>query len=216
MTPSHTQTHIHTHTHTHTHTHIYIYIYIYMHDILLFSPLQLTNNHCRSHSRILKFKYTCHLSTCFSWEKFKLSVFLIRFFHFWWISLAKFVTFITYFFLLWLTFRPFNSLGMFQYSVQTIRPREGKLWIPTSGTPLKNWPCVTFSPWRRGWVNTCTNMYQFFSTSTFLHIPIHLPDTGQQDMGIHEIYSVMMCWLRFEFKVLSSWSIALSKRERLD
>ena len=31
--------------------------------------------------------------------------------------------------------------------------RHGKHWIQTSGSPLKNGPCVTFCSWRRGWVN---------------------------------------------------------------
>ena len=31
---------------------------------------------------------------------------------------------------------------------------EKENWIPTSLTRLKNWPRVTSSPWRRGWINT--------------------------------------------------------------
>ena len=30
---------------------------------------------------------------------------------------------------------------------------ERKLWIQTCKTPLKNWPCVTFYSWCRGWVD---------------------------------------------------------------
>ena len=31
---------------------------------------------------------------------------------------------------------------------------EGELWIQTSCTLLKNWPCIIFCLWQRGWVNT--------------------------------------------------------------
>ena len=46
-----------------------------------------------------------------------------------------------------------RQTGFFNLNKITIRS-EGKLWIQTSCTLLKNWPCVASCLWRRGWVNT--------------------------------------------------------------
>ena len=36
---------------------------------------------------------------------------------------------------------------------------EGKLWIETTSTLLKNWPYVKSYPWWKSWVNTHTHEY---------------------------------------------------------
>ena len=86
--------------------------------------------------------------------------------------------------------------GFFSLDKATSLEKE-KLWIQTSCTLLKNWPCITFNLWQQSCVNEC--IHTLIHIQIYIYIYIYIERERERDVSIHIHTLVLKHYPRFYF-----------------